>query len=109
MFRLKSTFGIDYSHQANITSDIPEKLRQSVLKELNKCGYEDEVLNLKVEFKVAGPSSLDLDVIAEFSGAAAKNHNKLERLIQRASVDACNDYGWVIPFTQIMLHKAEPA
>lgn len=42
-------------------------------------------------------------------GAAARNHNKLERLLQRASVDACNDYGWVIPFTQIMLHKADPA
>ena len=23
--------------------------------------------------------------------------------------NACNDYGWAIPFTQIMFHKAEPA
>jgi predicted nucleic acid-binding Zn-ribbon protein len=105
-FRLNITFGIDYRHQSISTQEVPQKLAKSLMEELDKEGYGKDLVNLKVEFKEAGASSLDYAIIADFHGRAAKNHDTLARCIQRISVDACNRYGWEIPFTQIMVHNA---
>lgn len=106
-FRLKVSFGVDYKHQADIISVIPDKLRQAVIEGFGQIGYEEQIVDLTVIFKEAGPSSLDLEVIADFPGIYAKDYNMLQRMIQQSAVNACNRYGWVIPFTQIMLHSAE--
>lgn len=105
-FRLDVTFGIDYQHQAISTTEIPEKLNKMLLDELSDMGYGDSVYSLKVEFKEAGASSLDVAILADFSGRVAKDYEVLNRAIQRISVDACNKFGWVIPFTQLTLHTA---
>ena len=65
------------------------------------------IRSLRVEFKEAGASSLDYEVLADFSGGMASRWNVLGRLIPRICVDVCNEQGWVIPFTQITLHQAE--
>jgi len=69
-------------------------------------GLAEDLVNLKVEFKSAGSSSLDLEILADFSGRAAARHEVLSRALQRIAVDACNRYGWVIPFTQLTVHSA---
>ncbi len=38
--------------------------------------------------------------------SADRRRQRLNRLIQATCADACNDEGWVIPFTQITLHTA---
>ncbi len=106
-FRRRVTFGIDYMHQAISTAEIPEKLGAMLKDELEKAGYGKHIMNLRVDFKTAGASSLDMEVIADFSGDVAEFYKRLERTIQRICVDACNRYGWVIPFTQLTLHTAE--
>ncbi len=108
-FRLKLTFGIDYQHQAESTREIPKALQEMLVSELAHQGYKDVLVELKVEFKEAGASSLDLQILADFSGAAAQDYMRLSRAIPAIAVDACNKYGWVIPFTQITLHTAESA
>ena len=106
-FRVQVTFGIDYQHQALSTSDVPETFQKTLLEGLSHEGYGKDILNLGVEFKEAGPSSLDLEVLADFSGRVAKDYNFLKRTIQRICVDACNKNGWIIPFTQLTIHTAE--
>lgn len=106
-FRICSTFGIDYRHQAISTREVPDKLKESLLEGLTSAGHGDNIINLDVEFKEAGSSSLDVEVLADFSGRAAKDYDILARAIQRIAVDACNRYGWIIPFTQITLHTGE--
>ena len=106
-FRLTVTFGIDYQHQSISTHEVPEKLQKIMIEELTKKGYGEAIINLSVEFKEAGASSLDLDVLADFSGQVAEDYSFLSRAIQRIAVDACNKHGWVIPFTQITLHSAK--
>ena len=106
-FRLTVTFGIDYQHQAISTQEVPEKLQNMLKQELSKKGYKDDLLNLNVEFKEAGSSSLDLAILADFSGQVAKDYEILSRMLQRIAVDTCNTYEWVIPFTQITLHTAD--
>jgi len=108
-FRIAATFGIDYQHQPQSTDDIPAQLERDIRRDLAAAGEDDHLMNLVVEFKEAGASSLDLAVLADFRGEAAPNYERLRRRLQRLAVDACNTHGWVIPFTQITLHMAAAA
>lgn len=105
-FRINVTFGIDYAHQAICTTDVPEKLQNRLVERLHFHGYKDYINKIKVDFKAAGASSLDYAVIVDFFGSAAPFYNDLNRLIQKICVDACNEYGWIIPFTQVTIHEA---
>ncbi len=107
-FRIKETFGIGYSHQKQSTKEIPDQLRTYLQERLIEEGYQEQLLSLKVEFALANSSSLDLVIIADFSGEIGDLYNRLRRAFQRWSVDACNQYGWDIPFPQLTLHTADP-
>jgi hypothetical protein len=104
-FRLTVLFGLDYQHQGRITREIPTGLASRLSQELSREGYEKEIVHITVEFAAAAASSLDLHVMADFSGSAAPHYHVLTRLIQRFCVEACNDYGWIIPFPHITLHR----
>jgi len=45
-------------------------------------------------------------VIADFDGVLADLYGRLSRAMQRWCVEACTEYGWEIPFTQLTLHQA---
>ena len=105
-FRLKVPFGIGYGHQSEATNVIPEQLSAFIQEQIEKEGYADELLNLRVEFAEAGASSLDLVVIADFKGSQAPIYNRLNRSIQRWCVDAATRHGWDIPFPQVTVHQA---
>jgi predicted nucleic acid-binding Zn-ribbon protein len=107
-FRLNVTFGIDYQHQSIITDEAPNKMKSMLTDKLEQEGFGKDVVDLRVEFKEAAASSLDLAIIVDFSGRLAKSHEMLRRLIQRIAVQACNEYGWVIPFPQMTVHTAYP-
>ncbi|NDV24755.1 mechanosensitive ion channel [Desulfovibrio sp. JC022] len=106
-FRLKSVFGIDYAHQANCTSTIVKQAKEFITAKLEKDGYTKHVLNLNVEFESAAASSLNLVIIADFHSDIAALYGRLNRALQRYSVDACTHFGWNIPFDQLVVHKAE--
>ena len=105
-FRVQQTFGVDYSHQAIATAEIPSILEEKITFGLSQLLGAEKVVNISVEFANASASSLDMAVIADFSGEAAAKFNQVNRAIQRICVDACNEYGWIIPFTQITMHQA---
>lgn len=106
-FRITSLFGIDYEHQADSTTSIPETMWTYLTRELSSLiGDPEKLVHLKVEFAAAGASSLDLAIIADFDGTLASKYQFLERALQRLAVDCCNENGWIIPFTQITLHNA---
>lgn len=105
-FRLSIQFGVDYQHQALVTREIPAQLEARLQRDLQAAGHAEELMHLAVEFDEAGASALNLRVLADFAGAAAPRWLLLRRAMQRICVDACNDHGWVIPFTQVTLHLA---
>ena len=105
-FRLSITFGIDYAHQAACTKEIPEIMKQKLAEGLIETVSEEELKCLLVEFKEAGASSLDYMVFAELAGSAAPRYAALKRAMFRILVDASNENGWVIPFTQLTVHQA---
>jgi hypothetical protein len=108
-FRLKETIGISYDLQRESVSSIPPLLHAHVEQRAAEEGYGDKLLNLRVEFERANTSSLDLVVIADFDGSLGDLYNRLRRSLQRWCVEACNEHGWEIPFTQLVLHQAAPA
>ena len=108
-FRLKETIGISYELQRESVSTIPGLLKAHVEKRVADEGYADRLLNLRVEFERANTSSLDLVVIADFDGTLGDLYNRMRRSMQRWCVEACNEDGWEIPFTQLTLHQASPA
>ena len=103
-FRIKETIGISYALQQESTTTIPETLQQHIQQQINKEGYGEKLLNLRVEFERANESSLDLVVIADFRGELGDLYNRLRRAIQRWCVDACRENNWQIPFPQLVIH-----
>ncbi|MFT5123544.1 MAG: hypothetical protein ACI9TH_001486 [Kiritimatiellia bacterium] len=105
-FRIRQVFGIDYAHQAISTSEVPRIMYEKVREGLLDIVANEDLLNLSVEFKAAGASSLDYVIHADLKGTVASKYDVLERAIARLLVDACNEHNWVIPFTQLTLHQS---
>lgn len=105
-FRVRVPFGISYSLQDQATSVIPEKLKDYLQLRI-KEHYQEQCLNLQVEFLQANSSSLDLIILADLSGKAADISKRIERAIHKWCVDCCTENGWEIPFPQLTVHKAE--
>ena len=105
-FTLNTSFGLDYRHQAQITTTIREQMERELIEGLKKTDMAQHLEQLTVEFEQAAASSLNLAIIATFNGGAAEDYLRLKRMLQRLAVDVCNIHGWVIPFTQITVHSA---
>ena len=105
-FRISVTFGIDYDHQEICTTVVPEIFQRVLHQKLSAAVERENLRSVKVEFSNAGASSLDYEILADFSGGVAMRMNTLRRLIQKTCVEVCNEQGWGIPFTQITVHQA---
>ena len=104
-FRVESTFGIDYRHQAAATTEIPARMRAKLRAELPKVVGAEALRDVLVLFARANDSSLDYVVWADLAGAAAPLANRIPGEIQRLLVEACNENGWTIPFPQLTVHQ----
>jgi predicted nucleic acid-binding Zn-ribbon protein len=103
-FRLKAIFGLDYKHQESLTKEILDQFSAALRQGLMSSGYEDVLNDSRVEVENPSASSLDLMLIADFDGKADRRYNYLKRTMMRIGIDACNQYGWTIPFTQLTVH-----
>jgi hypothetical protein len=105
-FRVSVSFGVDYAHQSIVTEEVAERMQRFVSDALGASPQAGRVRRVAVEFEAAGTSSLDLALMCDFDGEAAQDYDVVTRLVNRLAVDACNAYGWVIPFQQVTLHMA---
>jgi hypothetical protein len=106
-FRVSCVFGIDYRHQPEAVSSVPEILEREISTALIADYGREGLRSVKVEFTAAGASSLDYKILADFDGSLGPRYHALHRRIQTICVATCNAQGWVIPFTQITVHQAE--
>ena len=103
--RITSVFGVDYNLQSISLDEVPEKMQAAVQRHLEAMELDTDDINTKVEFRAAGSSSLDYIVIVNINSAAAKHYFRIQRYIQQACVQICNQEGWGIPFPQITINK----
>lgn len=105
-FLVATTFGLDYGLQKEITQQVPAVLRAALHEGLSRLVLEDQLIEVKVEFKEAAASSLDLLLVAKFKGDAGDRYLDLRRALQRIAVETANANGWSIPFPQLTVHQA---
>ncbi len=105
-YRARVVFGIDYDHQAISTTEVPPIMEAAVRAGLAKTVDPKSIVRVIVDFREAGASSLDYEIQADMTGAAAARYEDVHRALARILVDTCNEHGWVIPFTQVTLHNA---
>jgi hypothetical protein len=103
-FAIPLTFGLDYRHQGDILTGIVARMRDYVGEHLDAQPFRAHLKDLIVDFNEAAASSLNLIIVAVFDGAAAEQYWSIRRFLQRTAVDACNRYGWTIPFDQLTIH-----
>lgn len=103
-FRLNITFRLDPRHQQEAAHAIPEKLQETLERELNKETFAKDLLAVKVEFQEARNDSLDLAILVDFGGRAARHYDRLTRLLPRIALETCNEEGWVIPYPQLTFY-----
>ncbi|HMP75001.1 MAG TPA: mechanosensitive ion channel [Kiritimatiellia bacterium] len=104
--RVEMTFGIDYKHQSQATTEIPRLMEEKLKDGLSRVVDAQHLLRVAVDFSAAGSSSLDLTVSVDLAGAAAERIREVRFAIQRILVDMCTAHGWVIPFRQLTVHQA---
>lgn len=75
-------------------------------RELSAMLDAGQMRQVNVEFAGAGASSLDMEALVDLDGSVAPRNRMLNRAVQRILVNACNEHGWVIPFTQVTIHQA---
>ncbi|PIE82749.1 MAG: hypothetical protein CSA09_05525 [Candidatus Contendobacter odensis] len=105
-FAIPIVFGLDYSHQGEIIETIVPQLHTFLTEQLEQQAFYPHMESLMVDFNEAAASSLNLLIVASFTGAAAADYWAIRRCLQRSAVSACNRYGWGIPFNQLMVHIA---
>lgn len=107
-FRIKMPFGLDYALQPIVTDTVPGILEKGVQEHLMASGFKERITRVRAEFKQAASSSLDIELLIDATGEAARDYARLNRLIQSACVNVCNTQGWSIPFNQLTVHLPAP-
>ncbi len=103
-FRRAVDFGIDYRHQAEAVTVIPEAMQthlQTVLNE--KLGKT--VQHVRVDLREASDSALTYGILVDCGPDAGQHWLMIPRWVQTALVDLCNQKGWTIPFPQLQIHQ----
>ncbi|MDR2550503.1 MAG: hypothetical protein LBD10_09940 [Desulfobulbus sp.] len=106
-FSLRVVFGLSYALQSEITTTVLATLKDFLQKKMEEQSYAENCLSLSVDFLQAGPSSLDVAILADFKGEAAPAYRRIERALSKWAVDCCNLHGWDIPFPQMTVHLAQ--
>ncbi|MGI9480677.1 MAG: hypothetical protein ACR2PI_28595 [Hyphomicrobiaceae bacterium] len=105
-YRIKTEFGLDYQHLDIAVSEIPTRLAEHVRTELGDLLGENGVRNVDVDLLRADDSAIIFEIETDISGDMASRYEDVERCVAHAMVAAANQNGWVIPFPQMVLHRA---
>jgi len=105
-FMAKLVFNLDYAHLDEITDVIPRRLCDFVEEGLRDSPVAEHIEKVEAFFSGAAASSVDVRVVVSLRGEAADFYKIVPRIVARLCVEACNAYGWSIPFPQLTVHAA---
>lgn len=102
-------FGIDYRHQDISIDEVPKMLRRALHAEFEASDIGEFLIDATIEFSAVGDSSLDYVLFVLMDTRAAKSYLKIQRMLQRACVNAANENALDIPFPHLTVVKKDPA
>ena len=108
-YGIEQIIGVDYGHQKIILNEVVPNFKEKLLLYI-KDYLKDEYKFVKeflVEFNNSGASSLDIRFFIVCSGELASKKLMLERRLNMGFVEVCNEFDYIIPFTQMTLHMAD--
>jgi len=107
-FGIQLIFGVDYGHQEIVLSEVISNFKTHVQTRLHEEfeADKDDFQAMAVEFNSAGASSLDVRIFLKCKGKLASRKPFFERKLNSFLVEACNKFGYVIPFNQLTVHHA---
>lgn len=106
-FSIHFDFLLDYAHKNEITEKIPRILEGHIRKRMDENPFGKDLASLVVEFKGIADSALEVFVLARFKSATAGNYLALQRLINRACMEAAAFSGWSLPHGRLAVRKEE--
>lgn len=106
-FRIETTVGLDYRHQAIATTDVPAILTRKLEAGLAALVEPAHLLDVDVQLAQTGVSALVFAIAIDLAGEAAPRARDVRLALSALFVEACNENAWVIPFNQLTLHQAE--
>lgn len=109
-FRIETVFGVDYRHQAEVTSAIPEAFAEALKRRLaGLADAPEQIRDVTVRFQGAADSALEVVALVEADGALADRYERLAQAVAATLVDTCTEKGWGIPFPQLTVHRGGAA
>jgi hypothetical protein len=106
---VESKFSLDYRHTEAVLGNAQEILAEPLREGYRRLLEADDIIHVSVELMEAASSSLDLLVLADFSGKAAPHYQALFRLTQRLCMETARANGWKVPFHQVVVHTPAAA
>lgn len=106
-YAVEVIFGVDYSHQAFLFSDIIPNFKEKIKTEILSKYEKELVKDVIVDFQQAGASSLDVRFFMLCDGKLASEKPNIERKAQSLFVESCNEKDYIIPFNQLQVHMTK--
>ena len=95
-FRHRVLLRLDPQHQKEAGREIPTRVEELVRQAVLAHPASVHLLGISAAFEAIGAWSLDVEVEADFAGAAAAQWEELLELVQVTILEACVAEGWVM-------------
>ncbi len=101
-FTIDFIWGFDYEMQSEFLTYLIPKI-ETLMNQLLEH-YPQKPLKFNIDFHSAGASTLNLNIVAIFSGNHARLRFKILKDLQKMLLEICNNEKFKIPFNQLVIH-----
>ncbi|GAA5103226.1 hypothetical protein [Wohlfahrtiimonas larvae] len=101
-FYATPTFGLDYIHRDLPVAEVSAAFEEKIREKLNELGLTEYLRSLSIQVKrIIYGQAIEYTAILEFSMEAAGWYWRVERMVNHAGLEVCQEKGWQLPRQQI--------
>ncbi len=104
-FGVSSAFTLSTTQPSFNADTVSLDLISAIRLSLAEAGYGDGVQDVIVDTQASGETSMACIVYLTVTSKYASNYFSLQRLVQKASIDVCNNNHWAIPDQKLAVHS----
>lgn len=101
-FYVTPTFGLDYAHRDLPVSEVSAAFEDKIREKLNELGLTEYLRSLSIQVKrIVYGQAIEYTAIIELGVEAAGWYWRVERMVNHAGLEVCQEQGWQLPRQQI--------